>query len=307
MKPDPTINIIIVNYLTWKHTLSCIGSIAKSDYLNFWLWVVDVEDHDDSSNRISDFLKKENLSNSTIINIPQNVGFAGANNAALAKILAKSPHDFVWLLNNDTVIQRSTIGELVEKYTELVQDEIPVGIMGSKICDASDKNKLQAVGGRFRPLNGRIKLIGYGEIDQGQYDGEPFGVDFLMGASLFLSVEALQKIGLMDERYFLYCEDLDWCITARLKGYRNFACTSAVIYHEQGVTTGTKYTPENRTSENLRYLHSSYLKLYRKFYLKYLPVAWFQMARQMLSLIFHGRCAESKVLLSVLFQNIFRR
>jgi hypothetical protein len=156
------------------------------------------------------------------------------------------------------------------------------------------------VGGTFNPSKGLIQFNGQGQADTGQFDQINYEVDFLMGASMFLSLETLHKIGLMDEQYFLYCEDIDWCITARNKGYQIYFVPSSKIFHYQGASTGTKYQHQRKSSNTLKYLHSSYLKLYKKFYPERIRVAYFQLSKLMLSKITKGNFVETKLIFGVL-------
>lgn len=298
------VHIIIVNFRTWQHTIKCLKSIKSGDYPDYKISVVDIAGLDNSYQNISWFLNANKQLNAELISLSVNKGFANANNAILKKIINGDEDSFVWLLNNDTEIKTNTLSELVKSYVKLQQDNEHPGIIGSKIMDAHFPEIIQIAGGIFDPKNGLIKFIDKGKNDNDPIDALPRKVDFVIGASMFLSTEVLRKIGLMDERYFLYCEDIDWCTTAQIAGFTNFVCPSSIVFHEQGASTGTKYEPRNNMHGTLKYLHTSYLLFYKKFYPKHLAVAGFQLTKKMISQLLRGRFAESKMIFEVLRKNL---
>nr|NQU93037.1 glycosyltransferase family 2 protein [Bacteroidota bacterium] len=303
MDQHKTVHIIIVNYLTWQHTTECLKSIICSSYQNFKIRIVSMADCDGSDKKILNFLDQHRQLNAEFISIPENKGFAGANNLVLNKIINDNLHGYVWLLNNDITLTEDTLRTLVDAYEKLEQDNKSPGILGPKILEADVSNTIQAVGGAFNPRQGHIKFIGKGEKDLGQYDGKAHKVDYLLGAAMFLSTDVLHKIGLMDERYFLYCEDIDWCITAQNFGFNNYVCPSSVVVHEQGASTGVKYSKHKQQLNTLKFLHSSYLKLYRKHYANQIYIARFLLFKLLSGKILDRNMREALLIIKVLFRD----
>ncbi len=296
-----TVHIIIVNYGSWQHTCNCLRSVFSSSYTNVKIRIVDLCNLNNSCNHLSDFLNKNDKIQSKLISIESNLGFAGANNVAIREILQTEAPGYIWLLNNDTQLINSSLEELVIQFDKLITAGQKPGFLGSILIDWHDKTTIQAVGGKFDPKNGIIKFRHQGQKNTGQKNQTPCKVDYLIGASMFCHASLVEKIGLLDESFFLYCEDIDWCYRATQTGFNNFACPSSIVYHEQGVSTKTKYGKGQDASSARRYLYSSYIKLYKKHFSKYLPVAWFQLVKLIFGSLFRGEQSEAKIIFKELF------
>ena len=304
MTAGKTIHIILINYKTWQHTIDCLKSIANDGYENKKVWIVVMEDEGSEEEKIKDHLQESSLAEVKIICIPKNLGFAGGNNYVLKKILDNNECGYTLLLNNDVTLKENTLSTFVTAWEKLSEADKHPGIIGPKLLETDGNNTIQSVGGIFDPAKGLIKLLGQGEPDRGQYDGPPVETDFVIGAAMFFSTDVLKQIGLMDERYFLYCEDLDWCISARNEGYQIYVCPSIVLNHEQGVSTGVKYTNRRQKSATLKYLHGSYLKFYRKNFPDKIIIARLQLSRLLLSKLLRGNIYEAILIQKLLVHNI---
>jgi GT2 family glycosyltransferase len=186
-----------------------------------------------------------------------NRGFAAANNLALRT--AKSR--YVLLLNPDTVIQPDTLRRMVE----FMDDRRDVGICGPRILFPD--GRFQSCGYRFPTLLSEIrqsKNIGalirriVGEPLPLVVDKEPAAVDWVDGACLMIRREAIDRIGLLDEQYFLYAEELDWCFRARQAGWYVFALPSIEMVHYQGQSSA------QMSDFSLGLLVETRLRYYRK-------------------------------------------
>jgi len=143
-------------------------------------------------------------------------------------------------------------------------------------------------------------FFGMGEKDAGQFNNKETKVDYVIGASMFCHSSLVHKIGLMPEDYFLYYEDIDWCLTAQKAGYKNLTCTKSHVYHKQGISTGAKLLTNDNHLKNKKQLYLSYLKLYRRHYKRFLPVAYFILFKQMAGKLFHGNLPEAKLIFHVI-------
>ena len=148
-----------------------------------------------------------------------NLGFAGGNNVGIRYAL-NSNFDYVWLLNNDTVIEPNAISELVHYCENKAAKKEKVGIVGSKLMVYHQPDKMQGVGAIFNKYSGKSKIIGAQEIDRKQYDNTEIACNYVIGASMFVSKPFLLEVGLMSEEYFLYNEENDWSARAKLKGWK---------------------------------------------------------------------------------------
>ena len=163
-----------------------------------------------------------------------NLGYASGNNVGLRFVLSRGDGDFIWILNNDTVIAKDALEELLR----CAESDIDIGMVGSKLLYYDKPNLLQAAGGcRLNPFLGNSVLIASNHRDDGDWDNylEP---DYISGASLLIKKRALEVLGLLDENYFLYWEDADWGARAVRKQYRLLYCPKSRVWHKEGGTSG---------------------------------------------------------------------
>jgi len=169
----------------------------------------------------------------SFIRSERNTGFAGGNNLGIRQ--AKG--DYLFLVNNDTEVTASLISLLAETL-----DRHPsVGAVSPKIHYYDHPGMLQYAG--YTPVNyytGRNRCIGQFEQDHGQYDDRSGATAYAHGAAMMVRREAVEKAGLMDENYFLYYEELDWCARIRQAGYEIWVNMQALILHKESVSVGKK-------------------------------------------------------------------
>ena len=299
METGQKVFIIIINYGTPGHTIECLQSICENNHELFQVVVVDVSNINLSVKKINQWIAEKNDSRFILIQEKENKGFAFANNIGIKYSLEQDDCDFIWILNNDTIIEKNSLKELINCY-EQKQDKEITGFIGSKILDYKDNELIQNVGGTFNKWTGYSVLVGMGEKDTGQFDNQEINIDYVIGASMFCHSSLVHKIGLMPENYFLYYEDIDWCITAQKAGFRNSTCTKSIIYHKQGLSTGARLLTRDSHLKNKKHLYLSYLILYRKHYKSLLPVAYFILFKQMAGKIFHNNLYEAKLILQVI-------
>jgi GT2 family glycosyltransferase len=188
----------------------------------------------ESSGTERDLSLKEQREPLIFMRMERNAGYAGGNNAGIRYVLEKGDGPFIWILNNDTVIEKDALAALVKNAAL----DAAVGMIGSKLLSYADPNVLQAAGGgRIFPALGNTKLVANNQEDNGRWD-EPLELDYICGASLFVRRAVIEEIGLMDERYFLYWEDADWGMRAKRKGYKLLYCPESRVWHKEGGTSG---------------------------------------------------------------------
>ena len=258
----PKVLVVLVNHKGHKDTVECLESVLKSDYSNFSVVVVDNSGDNTSINYIQDWaqgrvaaetmhpdlvyppvnkplklsivgdsdFRGEFIESITILSAP-NRGFAAANNVAL-RLALHQDFDFFWLLNNDTVVSHNAPSELVQAASS--QDD--VGILGSKLLLYHNPSVLQGVGGNYNKWVGKVHEIGAFEQDRHQWDQKNFRMDYVIGASMFVSKNFLSSVGLMNEDFFLYYEELDWALRAKEKGWRLVFVPASKVYHKGGAS-----------------------------------------------------------------------
>jgi hypothetical protein len=168
----------------------------------------------------------------TIVKATNN-GFAAANNVVLKHLLknASGPY-LIWLLNNDTVVEKRALSILVDHYQQSENKQI---ISASKLRYYDRPEILQAVAGYYNKWIGKHFHIGEGQKDFGQFDNyKPGKNNYVVGASIFLPQLFLEEVGLMCEGYFLYFEELDWMQAGIKNGYTMNIVPDSVVYHKEG-------------------------------------------------------------------------
>ena len=155
-----------------------------------------------------------------------NVGFAAGTNAGIRRLLQEGA-DFIWVLNNDTVVDPGCLSALLNA----MQAEPDVAAATGKILCATPPNRIWYAGADWRPWLLVVKHRGQSETDRGQYD-QPVDVDFVSGCCMLARRSAFEAVGLFDERFFAYSEDVDWCLRARQAGLRLRYVPQAVLWHK---------------------------------------------------------------------------
>lgn len=267
-----SVAIVLLNWNRWAYTLTCLESLFRLDYPSYSVIVCDNASSDDSMSRLRAWAAgrqsappppaaelrslvdppvakpvewceaqrdetprpNERPAPLTLIQTGANLGFAGGCNVGIRRALAQGT-DYVWVLNNDTVAAADSLRQLVT----VQQSDPDIGIIGSTLLSIHRPTKVLALGGgRLRRATGATRHIGAGRDWPLQPpDARPEPMDYVIGASMLVSRRLLETVGLMDEGYFLYYEELDWAF--RLPpGMRLGYAPASVIYHHEGGTTG---------------------------------------------------------------------
>jgi len=221
-------------------------------------------------------LEKNVKNQIVLIQSSYNGGFSYGNNIGIKYALSKNDFEYVWLLNNDTVIEESSLLKLVEKAQNYKRLGKKIGIIGSKIFYYDNSELLNGIGGKYNKWFGVSSHIGAFEKDLGQYDNEDIikKIDYIMGASMFVSKDFIKDVGLMNEDYFLYYEEVDWCIRGKRKGYNLGYCWNSRVYHKEGKTISSTFKGSKRSKTPDYYHIRNRIIFTKKFYRKYLPFVY---------------------------------
>ncbi len=231
------LSIITINYNGIKDTCELIDSIPFNN--NLEVIVVDNASKEDEASIIS-----QRYPYVKVIRSKKNLGFAGGNNLGIRE--AKG--DYILLINNDTYFKEFNIAPLIKR---LKSSDI-IGIVCPKLRFAWGNNPIQYAG--YTPLTNitlRNNAIGFGEEDKGQYD-TAHPTPYAHGAAMLIKREAIEKVGLMPECFFLYYEEIDWSMMFTRAGYEIWYDPSCTVYHKESQTTGqnsplrTYYITRNR-------------------------------------------------------------
>ena len=230
------LSVVIVNYNVVFFLEQCLNSVfAASKNLNVQIFVVDNNSVDGSINML-----KENFSSVVLIENKENVGFSKANNQAIKR--ANSP--YVLLLNPDTVIEEDTF----DKCIDFMNSNSDCGGLGLRMLDGKGNFLPESKRGFPSPSVAFYKIFGLSYLFPksqkfGRYhlgflsEFEVNEVDVLSGAFMLLRTETLEKVGLLDEQFFMYGEDIDLSYRIKLGGYKNYYFPETKIIHYKGEST----------------------------------------------------------------------
>ncbi|GAB3021243.1 glycosyltransferase family 2 protein [Spirosoma pulveris] len=226
---QPLVSIITVNYDQPEVTGQLLKSLEQIDYPNTEVFVVD----NGSPNRGVDSLTSE-FPGVHFIKSKKNLGFAGGNNLAIGHCKGK----YLLFLNNDTEVAPDFLQPLVD----CLETQPKAGMASPKIKFFHEENLIQYAGsGKMNPYTGRSFFVGNRQVDQGQFDiTQP--TPFIHGAAMLISREVVQTSGLMNDEFFLYYEEFDWCARAQRDGFTTWYVAESVVWHKESVSTG-KYSP----------------------------------------------------------------
>lgn len=208
----------------------------------------------------------------TIICTETNQGYAGGNNAGLQLALENQNPDFLWILNNDLVVEPDSLKRLVDFYTTSKKGKQKIGLVGSKILFYNRPEIIQAAGGgRLNKWLAITRHLGEGERNRQQFDRELPEMAYVMGAAIFAPVAFIQEVGLLCEDYFLYYEELDWAERGKKLGWKLAYCPESVVYHKEGKSIGSSTDPQKRSFTSEYFALKNRITFGKKFYPAYLP------------------------------------
>ncbi len=313
-RPEPRVYVIVLNWNGWRYTIPCLESVIRLSYSNICIIVCDNGSTDDSVLHILNWAKTElpgrtdaraRMSSMVIVDageagragpsiadgnlillrIPENLGFAGGNNAGLEFALARGDLDYAWLLNNDTVVESRSLDHLVEK----MHRSPGVGICGSTLLYDDDPATFQVRGATYNKWLGRTRLLG-SVVDTHSLaadEDEPARrSDYVVGASMLVSRSFLRDVGLMSDEYFLYFEELDWTLRAG-PAYGFAQAPRSIVHHKGGAATGA--TRSLKSATGAYYGTRSRILFTRKFYPYAFPTVIFAILLSALTQLVRGQ------------------
>ena len=219
-----SVQVVIVNWERAQDTIECIQSVMQSHKVTVSVLVVDNGSRDDSVDQIRHLCPDAEL-----ICLPTNLGFAGGFNTGIEHFMG-SDAEYVFLLNNDTVIFPDTIHALV-----LAMQGCDVAV--PKILFHDSPGRIWAAGARWRFFPPSVIMIGYERRDGPQYN-VPRSLDYATGCALMLNRQVVEKVGGFDPDYQNYQEDYDLCYRIRAAGYRIGYVPTARLLHKVSMTLG---------------------------------------------------------------------
>jgi GT2 family glycosyltransferase len=229
MMADPLVVTIVLNNNRREDTLTCLASLEKTTYQNHKIIVLDNATTDGSIEAvISAFPHVE------IVELTRNLGYAGNNNIGI-NIAREKGADWVFVLNEDTRVDPACITEMVA----VGERDATVGVVGPMVYHFNEPDVIQSAGGILSQAWDPVHL-GQNETDQGQYSA-PHSVDWISGCAIMVRRTFIEQNGLLDERFFCYEEETEWCLRGKKSDWRIIHVPQAKIWHK-GVQRD--YTPK---------------------------------------------------------------
>jgi GT2 family glycosyltransferase len=224
----PHVAVIVLTWNGQRHTMACLRSLATMSVTPTQVIVVDNGSTDGTPMAV-----RLQFPGVTVLENGENLGFAAANNRGICHALAHGA-DYIWLLNNDTVVAPDCLSALLA----VAESDPKIGMVGPKIYYYDKPDRLQSAGGwiSWHPFG--THLIGEGEADQGQYD-QIREVDFASGCAWMVKRQAIEAIGLLDPDFFAYYEDPDWGMRMRRAGFRVVYVPQAQVWHKGCVSSNS--------------------------------------------------------------------
>ena len=243
MKNKDKVAIVIVNWNTYKLTRSCIVSLNKCVHKNFEIFLVDNNSSDDSVEK----LKKEFKDLHFILN-NKNAGFCKANNQAIKKILSENTFNFIMLLNSDTEVSPFFIKPLIDTF----KSNEKIGAVQPLILNWSDKSTIWKYEGDINKTFGITSHRNKNKIFS--VENMKSYTEWASGCCIFTTPSIFKEVGLFDEIFFAYYEDVDWSIRLKKQNYLiALSKLSEVYHHESGSSKSLKKQNEGYLSPKSHY------------------------------------------------------
>lgn len=220
---DPLVSVVVVNFNGKNYLDDCLSALATQTFRNFEVILVDNGSSDESAAFVS-----EHYPSVILVETGKNLGFAGGTNTGIRV----AQGEFIFTLNNDTIADPRVLEEIVKP----MKTDPKVGICGTKMVFPDGRINSTAI---CISRSGAAWDRGMGETDLGQYDTEEEVFGSCAGAALYRRL-MLDEIGLFDEDFFLFMEDVDLAFRARLAGWKCRYVPTAKVVHRHGGTAGFK-------------------------------------------------------------------
>ncbi len=239
-----SIAVILVNWKKYNLTSKCIDSLNKSNYKNFKIILVDNEYSEKS------LIELKNKYNELIVfKEKNNLGFAGGNNIGIRYAL-ENDYDYIMLLNNDTEVTENFILPLVER----IEKDHSLGAVQPLILNFSNKSIIWNAGGKLNKFLGLTSTrLNNNKLNSSIVFDDY--TDWISGCCILIKSETLTKVGLLDEKFFNYYEDVDWSLRMKNLGYDLGFVKESIIYHHGSSSSKNKKNTGGLISSKIHYFN----------------------------------------------------
>lgn len=296
----PHVYIVLLNWNGWRDTIECLESVLRLSYPSYTVIVCDNASTDDSFEKIAAWGRGEILATAenpemggvvsppigkplqyvaysdcrfsepvargvrlVILQTGFNGGFAYGSNIGIRYALRCGDCNYVWLLNNDTVVAPDALTHMIDR----MRQNPDAGMCGSTLLYYGDPNSVQTCAGkRLNLFTSAIRVVGKGRTtsDLPSIEYVEKAINYIEGASMLVRREFLEKVGLLDERYVLYWEEVDWAMRGK-KLFRLLYSPLSVVYHKEGKSIGSHQNKCMRSLLSEKYIARNRILFFRKF------------------------------------------
>lgn len=235
-----------------------------------------------------------------LIQSVENRGFAAGNNLALGIASENPEYKHFWILNNDTVVEFNALTELVNR----IESEPKIDMCGSTCCYYDRPELVQARGGatynKWFAIARQIDMFlpVRQEINAAKIEKQ---MNYVAGASMLVSRDYLDTVGFMNERYFLYFEEIDWVTRGKRKKFKIGYAPKSMVYHKEGVSTGANDLAGTKTILTDFHGNRNRLLFTKQYHWYCLPTVWFALWISFVRRLFRGKWKLALQILGILF------
>lgn len=249
--------MIVLNWNAPADTVGCLASLRQLHGINPTIVVVDNGSCDGSMAEIEDYLQRNRhkaiilsaqecqefdctgMVDMYVIRNDFNAGYAGGNNIGIRFAVSKLGVDYVWIVNNDARFDKNSLLRLVD----VANGDDRIGFVGAVVLYSDRDGIIQCFGGgKVHPLLGKNRLLLKGESVECLKGRRHKLPDYLMGVSLLVKADIVRDVGLMDDAYFMYSEEVDWQYRARARGWKIAVAVDSHVYHaDSGSLRGSRW------------------------------------------------------------------
>lgn len=309
------VSVIILNYKHYQDTISCLKSILKSSYAHYNIILVDNNSPNESVTELTKWIfthygdgvidkteevffttvfSKQFLPKLTFIVSSENKGYAAGNNIGIRYAANRYGTEYFWILNNDTVVDRFAMQALVDS----LEYEPKAGITSSVLLEFNQREIVQAVGGQYFKWTGRNKSVGRG-LNYQAVKEHTFSIDYPNGASMMVRRSFVESVGLMNEEYFLYFEEIDWVIRGNEKDWHVTVAMKSKVWHKEGGTVSAAKNERSALSDY--FIARSRLLFTRRFFPAALPTVYLGMTVFVVNRLKRRQAARLPLLFRIFF------
>ena len=316
--------IIVLNWNGAADTIACAESVLALEGTPFRLVICDNASTDDSTLRLRDWAAgraADGASRRVLVELPNdrsawqhtdraegvivliqtgaNLGYAGGNNVGIRYALEQGDAEYFWVLNNDTAVSPHALTPLVTK----ARSDPSFGIIGSTLLYHYRPEHVQVLGGcSFSSWTTRIAPVGWGKtateaaaVSESEVERQ---LDYVTGASMMVSKAFIDDVGLMEEDYFLYFEEIDWAERGRRSTAHSWKlgfARDSVVLHKVGASAGT-----GTSKSSTRFYYTSKIRFMKRFYPARFALTLLIVLIQAVKSLLTGGRGHALVILSVL-------